>query len=194
VDSPNARSPQIHAPDMISVGMYEVNEDERKQCVVIPPSRFLLHFPRGCGPHVRTSSRDVITLISYVACQSTTITLYEISKVDAMQCRMLVCLLPLPHVYNHNLLIVVRLCRCTGTKCWVCDRSVLSSVPFEAGLVKTEVRKTVRKGLGACKLGMASREFNLPCGAKVIEGATEVAGILLGGCTTTSRKDRPSQL
>jgi hypothetical protein len=34
--------------------------------MVIPP-RGLLHLSRGCGPHVRTSSRDVITLIFCVA-------------------------------------------------------------------------------------------------------------------------------
>jgi hypothetical protein len=66
VNSPNPRSPRIHALNMISMGMYGVDQDEGKECIVIPP-RSLLHLPRGCGPHVRTSSRDVITLYFRVA-------------------------------------------------------------------------------------------------------------------------------
>lgn len=66
VNSPNPRSPRIHALDMISMGMYGVDQDEGKECIVIPP-RGLLHLPRGCGPHVRTSSHAVITLYFRVA-------------------------------------------------------------------------------------------------------------------------------
>jgi hypothetical protein len=54
----------------------------------------------------------------------------------------------------------------------VCDRRVLGPVPFDVGLLKTKVQSKVWKGIGACKLGMASREFDLPCGANVREEAT----------------------